>query len=561
MKRFYKQVLQKTTLRTRLLLLFITLIVISISTVGLTSYVKSKNITVHTIENRLVSETELMGYIAESLNFVYVGDAGYFMQQLNANIRSQQKKFEKEGIVSYYAYIKDDELIPFPVSEKEIPTMQKSLISKVSKQGNGQINSEINGEPFTISFQKMKEIDGTYVLLVPTKSFMAPVMSMGYFILLIISLSIIISIVLIILFVRTLTKPLGFLRNTMREVREGNLQPMKMMNTTLPEFISLHKSYNAMITHMRTVLLELSETTKRLNSTGETLADQSEDMLGTSNQVIEAIHIVRHGAEQTASNSEKNTNSFISMKDKIITMLTNMESVFQRSGSMSSAANHGEHNISELIHTISQFDKDFNQFSETIKQVNFYSQTIAGSVRLIHGIAEQTKLLALNASIEAARAGEAGKGFSVVANEVGKLAEQSQKASTEITTSINDMENITISATEEFEQMHEKMNGNLSLAHESKESFDLLMNEITEISNHIQKAQGNLQVLNETLPELELSAVDFASVSQETLASVEEMLASSDQQINQVQQAHEIGLRLTTISKSLTTMTQRFKVS
>ncbi|MBO1002469.1 methyl-accepting chemotaxis protein [Pseudogracilibacillus auburnensis] len=560
MNRLYENVLLKTTLRTRLLLLFISLIVISITTVGGTSYVKSKNITIKTIENRLVSETKLIGYIAENLHFTYVSDEEYFMQQLNANIRIQQKQLENEGIKSEYFYISDSKATSFPVSEKTLPEIPKSIIDKISEQKSGVIRDNINGEPHTISFQEMEEINGMYALLVPTKSFMAPVKNMGYNTILIISISLIVSIILIILFVRSLTKPLQVLRNTMREVREGNLLPMKEMNTTLPEFISLHKSYNAMISHMRIVLQELSETTIRLNETGETLADQSKDTIGTSNQLVEAINIVKHGAEQTASNSEQNTSSFIAMKNKIVKMLMNMESVSNRSESMSIAANQGENNIATLIDTIGQFERDFQQFNQTIQQVNYYSHSITNSVKLIHRVAEQTKLLALNASIEAARAGEAGKGFSVVANEVGTLAEESANASQEITKAIFDMENMTISATEEFKQMFEKMNGNLTLANESKESFDQLMQEISEVRTHIEKAQGDLQMLDETLPELELSAVDFASVSQETLASVEEMLASSDHQFHQVQNTHEIGLKLSTISRSLSTMTKRFNV-
>lgn len=51
----------------------------------------------------------------------------------------------------------------------------------------------------------------------------------------------------------------------MREVRNGNIQSMESIKTTLPEFISLHKSYNAMISHISNVLHELKETTSQLN--------------------------------------------------------------------------------------------------------------------------------------------------------------------------------------------------------------------------------------------------------------------------------------------------------
>lgn len=90
-KRIFKSILQKLTLRTRLLLLFFLLMVPAISTVGITSYIQAKNTALETIENRLASETNLMSYIAENLKFIYISDHDYFLQQLNTNIRTQQK--------------------------------------------------------------------------------------------------------------------------------------------------------------------------------------------------------------------------------------------------------------------------------------------------------------------------------------------------------------------------------------------------------------------------------------------------------------------------------------
>lgn len=560
MKRFYTSVLQKVTLRTRLLLLFILLMVAAVSIVGLTAYTKAKDIAVQTIENRLVSETKLMGYIAESLHFLYVSDEDYFMQQLNTNIRTQQKELESEGMKSEFFYIKEEVVTPFPISEKEVPEIPPATMKEITETKNGQIKSTIDGEEYTVTFQVMEEINGIYGVLVPTNSFMAPIHQMGYFTIMIVALSIIISIALIILFVQTLTKPLQVLRETMRDVRQGHIKKMPTSKTTLPEFISLHKSYNAMIDYMRRVLNELQDATVHLNETGTNLATQSSNTLRTSEQVTDAIEVVKLGAEETASSSEENTISFQTMKNNIVQLMTNMDIVNEHSERMSISAKHGERHMTEVIDMIHTFERDFKQLNETIKRVNKFSLSITDSVGLIHGIAEQTKLLALNASIEAARAGEAGKGFSVVADEVGKLASQSSRASKEITESIHMMENITYNATDEFDSIFQKMKKNLSLSSEAKISFDDLMNEVREVSFKIDIGQKDLNALEEVLPQLEQSAVGFASISQETLASVEEMLASSDQQFNQVQQMHKIGEKLSGISKSLSTLTNQFHI-
>lgn len=83
-------------------------------TVGTVSYIKAKDTTIETIENRLVREAEFMSYIAESLKFVYVGkdDYDYFMQQLNGNVRVQQKKLEADGVEAEFFYIQNQEVVP-----------------------------------------------------------------------------------------------------------------------------------------------------------------------------------------------------------------------------------------------------------------------------------------------------------------------------------------------------------------------------------------------------------------------------------------------------------------
>lgn len=552
--------MKKLTLRNRLLILFITLIVISIVLVGAITYIQAKNLTMNTVEDRLTRETQLMGYIAENLHFLYVSDYDYYMQQLNANIRTQQNELEADGIQSQFFYIAENNAIPFSVSEDSLPPIPDQLIIEITEKENSQITKTIDDESYTISFQQMEEIGGIYVLLVPNDSFMAPITSMGYLIISIIIGSIVISTILITLFVRTLTKPLTVLQNTMRQVREGNLQSAPKPKTTLPEIISLHKSYNAMIHQMRTMLNKLNNTTIELNQTGEELKVSSNSALESSHDLTEAINAVKLGAEQSASSSENNVSSSSTMKNKTEIMMENMDNVVAKSKSMNLSAKNGERNISNVITTIQESEKDFSQLAKTIQQVNAYALSISKLVGLIQNIAKQTKLLSLNASIEAARAGDAGRGFSVVANEVGKLAEQSSVAANEITDAISNMEDITNHATIEFKQMHMKTSTNLTLANDSKTSFDILMQEIAGTSNQLLETQEELQELKEELPKLESSAEDFASISQETLASSEEMLISSEHQYKQTENTNNIGLKLIGISNSLSTIAKQFKV-
>lgn len=120
------------------------------------------------------------------------------------------------------------------------------------------------------------------------------------------------------------------------------------------------------------------------------------------------------------------------------------------------------------------------------------------------------------------------------------------------------MEVVTHEANEEFNSMLTKVKNNLTIADRSKQSFDDLMVQITTVSKKINVVQHELFDFQNTLPELEMATTALSSVSQETLASAEEMLAISDQQMSRMEDTHQVGETLTNTSKQLSAITKRF---
>lgn len=555
-----RSILITLSLQTRLLILFVTFLILSVVIVGVNSYINAKETTIASTENRLMREGELMRYIAENLKFLYVSDEAYFMQQLEINIRSQQDKLSEEGIDTDIFYIKDNKVIPFQVSRDSKLTFSVPLINKMSDLNQGILHEEIANQDYTIFVEDLQtEIGGNYVLAVPTSSYMEPVIKLGQNISIIIVISLVISCFFIILFVRSLIRPISKLQSEMNEAQNGNLISSNI-DTTIPEITSLHKSYQKLMDQIRTMWNELNDTTTKLKTTGVQLKESSSDSLSSSHQLIETINIVKSGSEQTVKNAEDSAVQFQEMKNRVVSLNKNMTLVENSSKDMNDSAKYGDQNIKDLIHTILSFEQDFEQMNKTIYKVNTHSTSITSLVDLIKGIAEQTKLLALNATIEAARAGEYGKGFAVVADEVRKLAEQATNTSEEITDSLTGMKNVAFQASEEFEHMNLKINSNLETAKKSQISVDKMMNEIHTVSNRIQGMQQELDHLQNILPKLEQSTDNFSYVAQETSASTEQMYETSDEQIKQMKHTHEIGLTLTNLSQSLAELTKRFDI-
>ncbi len=200
-------------------------------------------------------------------------------------------------------------------------------------------------------------------------------------------------------------------------------------------------------------------------------------------------------ARQLVKSNETQTKQVAAASESIAQMAASVEEVSGNAERCSDVARHavevahkGGEAVRRTIEGMNAIRETIQDTSKRIKRLGESSQEIGNIVELIEEIAEQTNILALNASIEASRAGEAGRGFAVVADEVQKLAERSTNATRKIEVLVSTIQSDTNEAVVSMERSTTDVVGGALLA----ENAGAALEEIEQVSHQIASLVQNI---------------------------------------------------------------------
>lgn len=325
--------------------------------------------------------------------------------------------------------------------------------------------------------------------------------------------------IIMVILINRITGPIRKMTDTIVAITGGDFtadvevkgnDEITIMAQNMKEFLSSMRETIGTMKNISDHLDERAKNSAALSGELYASADGQSQAMGQMNTAIDEL--VR-SITVIAENANSLAQTVAQTSDEGTTVLNDIDSTMKATAG-------GKGSMESVTASMNNVDEGMRKLEESISYVGDAADKINEITSMIHGIAEETNLLSLNASIEAARAGEAGRGFAVVATQIKSLAETSANAADEITDLIRYVTQLIQEAVNRSKESKEQITDSVALVNTASVQFN-------EIYAHIENMNEIVNAMINEIHRVNDVASNMAAITQEQSASAEEIEATA----------------------------------
>lgn len=361
---------------------------------------------------------------------------------------------------------------------------------------------------------------------------------------------------------RGIAKSIRSSMDVVKQISEGNLnvEIEQSMLDRKDEAGALSCNTQTLIDNLSAMIGKISNNTMTLNASSEEMnaaAGQAGNAVGNIN---DDLHNMLTGAVEQTGNAQNIKNSIHNMNIHLEKTLGEVDHLSDETKAMLDARNDVDKSLNQLDASNQDVMTEVENIQKQTQQNNESVEKIIAAVSYISDIADQTNLLSLNASIEAARAGETGKGFAVVAEEIGKLANQSNEASTEISELVNLLSYNSSQTMDIMDSVQDAMNDQTKKLVETANIFKQLQEHVSHVADGVDVIRDATVQLGKETDEIGKDIKNLSDIAQRNEDTVKGTISFSDEVLGTVNSVTEMSTEVSSSANDMAGVVSHFRM-
>lgn len=359
---------------------------------------------------------------------------------------------------------------------------------------------------------------------------------------------------------QSVSRPVGLMRNRLNELAANDFSSEPLDVETSDELADLAEALNMTQANLVSMTKDIAKSSGIIASNSQELMVAGQEVQSGTEQITATMQELASGTEQQASSTNNLSETMYNFVDTITETSKYGEDIQEESEAIASKAEEGNQLMISSNDQMRIINEIVDQAVGQMENLNNEANEISNLIDIINGIAQQTNLLALNASIEAARAGEQGRGFAVVAEEVRTLAEQVAASVSEITQSIDAVQDGSTKVARSLQGVNAEVEVGTVQIGATSENLGEIISAMAELREKNEQMAANLQQISENTIEINSQISEIASVSEESAAGVEETSASTQEINSSMDEVTNKSEGLQHVATVLDTLVQQIKI-
>ena len=474
-----------------------------------------------------------------------------------------------------YVYIVDRNglYITHPLKENSMKVNISQIkgmegITKFIGQGkSGVTEYELEGVRKVAAVAQVPITAWCVVTTIPAAELYAPARYTRNAIIIIGIISLLLASVFFSFFARSLTLPLSRVVEAAQKIAAGDLAVEITFDNRRDEIGDLARAFSGMIQSLK----EKAQIAQKIaggdltieaaaRSKADTLGNAFATMVATNRrqiqEILEGVNVLASsgseimasvsqltsGAAETSTAVSETTTTVEEVKQTTVMSSQKAKQVSELGRKTAAISQTGLKSIEDTINGMNRIKEQVESIADMVVRLSEQSQAIGEIIATVNDLAEQSNLLAVNASIEAAKAGEQGKGFAVVAQEIRSLAAQSKQATAQVRNILFDVQKAISSAVMATELGSKAVEEGVQLSTQAGEAIDALAQSVTESTD------ATIQIAASSQEQL-VGMDQVVSAMENIREAALQMAASTKQTEKSAHDLHNLGLRLQGIVK------------